>query len=354
MTQKKQAGEQRRLKPDAWRAKKRRDGLLPVTVVIPTYNRAVSLGGTLSDLMAQDYDPALLEIVVVDNSSSDNTEDIVRQAESASPFPLHYYRKENRGPAVSRNYGIEMSAGQVIAFTDSDCRIPPDWVSKGVGNLAQGVGFVAGPVRPVNNPQRLPTFFAHQTDHGEEDYRYATANVFYPREVISKFGGFNERYGTYPWGTPVGGEDTELAWRVKRAGYRAVFAPDNPVYHEATDMTAIAWLLEPMRAQILPHLVKQYPELREKLWCRYFNTRSDALFCLAVAGLLAAASMKRPAPLLLVLPWIWNERSMVERDMANPRRWWRMPVKYALTGARQVVQTSALLVSSVRYRTPVL
>jgi GT2 family glycosyltransferase len=295
-----------------------------------------------------------MEILVVDNSSTDGTEAVVENATRAAPFPVSYFRKENKGPAASRNYGIARAQGDVFAFTDSDCRMDSTWVSTAIAHLMQDVGLVAGPVRPVNNPDRLPGFFAHQTDHSTEDFVYPTANVFYRREVIERVGGFHEGFGAYPWGTPVGGEDTDLAWRSKRAGYRSVFAVDAPVYHEATDLSLTTWLVEPVRAQIMPRLVREFPELRDGLWCRYFLSRRNAEYYLLLAGALAALARRQPGFLLLGLPWVLDLMSMVERDLPRPRRWWRMPIKYALMAERYFVESSALIVSSIRHRRPVL
>jgi glycosyltransferase involved in cell wall biosynthesis len=325
-----------------------------VTAIVPTFNRAASLGDTLRALAAQDYPAALFEIVVVDNSSTDNTEDVVESVRRASPVPVRYFRKENRGPAVSRNYAIARSSGEVLAFTDSDCQMPADWIRTGIANLREGVGFVAGPVLPINHPDRIPSFFAHQIDHGREDFIYATANVFYRRNIIETLGGFNETFGAYPWGTPVGGEDTDLAWRVKRAGFGSVFVPENAVYHEATTLPAKTWLIEPIRAQVLPRLVRDLPELRSGLWRRYFLSRANALYDLAVIGCVVAVITRRKRLFALVLPWLWDQRSMIERDLAAPKRWWRVPFKYILMWERYTVQTLALVYASIRHRTIVL
>ncbi len=126
-----------------------------VTVIVPTYNRAASLADTLRAISAQDYPAQLLDVVVVDNSSSDNTEDVVEAARAASPFAVRYYRKENRGPAASRNYAIARSCAEVLAFTDSDCTMAPDWIRTAVAQLCDGVGLVAGPRRP-RQPHRPP------------------------------------------------------------------------------------------------------------------------------------------------------------------------------------------------------
>jgi len=322
-------------------------------MIVPTYNRAIPLADTLADLIAQDYPTEKLELVVVDNSSSDNTEEVVSACRRHARFPVSFYRKENRGPAASRNLAIRRSSGEILAFTDSDCRLASDWVRRGVQHMTGNVGLVAGPVRPRNNPDRIPGFFHHQIDHAREDAIFATANVFYRRDIVERLGGFNESYGTFPFGLPVGGEDTDLAWRVKRAGYESVFTADTAVYHEATDMRPIAWFLEPFRSQIVPKLVREFPDMRESLWARYFLSREHALFYPLIAGVAASAITRRWLPLLFAAPWFWDLRSMVARD-AHVSRWWRIPIKYGLTSVRHVVFTATAIYASIRYRTLVL
>lgn len=325
-----------------------------VTVIVPTFNRAGPLGDTLAHLSAQDYPADRVEIVVVDNSSADDTEDVVARAAARSLFPIHFYRKENRGPAASRNYAIARSAGEVIAFTDSDCTMAPDWLRKGVSLLSPGTALVAGSVRPINNPQRVPGFFYHQISHTREDYIYATANAFYRRDVVAELGGFNEHFGTYPWGMPVGGEDTDLAWRARRAGYGALFAPDLVVHHQASDLPPIAWMLEPIRSFVVPRLVRDVPEIRKGLWARYFLSRDHAFFYPLVGGMIAWSTGRRRAALLLALPWVIEQRSLISRDVRVPRRWWRIPVKLSLMAERHAVLTLTIVASSIKHRTIVL
>lgn len=325
-----------------------------VTIIVPTYNRAGPLADTLAHLSAQDYPPDRVELVVVDNSSADNTEDVVAAAAARSPFPIHFYRKDNRGPAASRNYAIERSNGEVIAFTDSDCIMTPDWLRTGVALLRPGVGVVAGTVQPINNPQRVPGFFYHQIAHTREDYIYATANAFYRRAVIAEIGGFNEHFGTYPWGMPVGGEDTDLAWRARRAGYEAVFAPRLVVSHQASNLPPIAWMLEPIRSFVLPRLVRDIPEIRDGLWNRYFLSRDHAFFYPLLGSAVAWSAGKKKTALVLALPWVIEQRSLIKRDVRNPRRWWRIPVKFGLMAERHAVLTLTIVASSIKHRTIVL
>lgn len=86
-----------------------------VSVVIPTFNRADLIGETISSALAQSY--RSFELIVVDDGSTDRTEDVVRQFEDAR---LRYIRQENRGVSAARNHGIRQARGGLIAFLDSD------------------------------------------------------------------------------------------------------------------------------------------------------------------------------------------------------------------------------------------
>jgi len=85
-----------------------------VSVVLPTYNRARWLPRTLDSILAQSYPPA--EVLVVDDGSTDDTEEIVR----SYPNTVRYLPQANAGVSAARNHGIKKSVGQWIAFADSD------------------------------------------------------------------------------------------------------------------------------------------------------------------------------------------------------------------------------------------
>jgi GT2 family glycosyltransferase len=330
-------------------------GAPSVSVVIPTYNRAFSLADTLAALAAQDYPPERLDIVVVDNSSTDDTEQVVRTAAQRSSFPVRYFRKENRGPAAARNYGIARCQGEVLAFTDSDCTVPPTWVQSAVRQFEPGVGLVTGPIRGVVHSRRRPGFFQHQIpDQAKEHPTYPSANVFYPRALVEQAGGLDERFGAFAWGPPVGGEDTYLAWQIKRAGYRSAWAEGAVVYHEATGLTALEWLGDTLRLQIVPRLVALMPEVRSGLFWRYFVGPEHPIFYLALVGGAATGVTRRRRCLFLTLPWLWLVSRAVRGDLWPPLRWPRIPVKYSLAFVRFVAVAVILLLSSIRHRRLVL
>lgn len=324
-----------------------------VSVVVPTRNRAESLRQLLEALSAQVYPSDRLEVIVVDNSSSDNTEEIVREAESWGLFPVHYLRKENDGPAASRNRGAELASGEILAFTDSDCIPGPGWLRNGVSAFEEGVGLVCGPVEPVIvSPD--DAFFSHQIYRiTREDGLYATANVFYRRDIFLGLGGFIETMRTYAWGQPVGGDDTEFGWRVRRAGHKSVFAPGAVVYHLPTRISVQSYLLQPIAAQVIPKLVAAFPELRQTcLYRGYFIHKQSATFYLLLLGLVL--SRTTPWAALLALPWLKNAWPAVKMDAWPPRRWGRAGMRLALRFESSALLSLALGSSSIKNRSLVL
>lgn len=83
-----------------------------ISVIIPTYNSAKYIKDTIESVLNQTYKD--LEIIVVDDGSTDNTKDIV------SKYQVKYIYQENKGPAAARNRGIKEAQGEYIAFLDSD------------------------------------------------------------------------------------------------------------------------------------------------------------------------------------------------------------------------------------------
>lgn len=100
-----------------------------VSVIIPTYNRAELLALTLESVLAQSY--PLLEIVVVDDGSSDHTATMMNQYSGR----VTYIRQTNQGEAVARNNGIQASTGEFLTFLDDDDLILPTKIARQVAYL---------------------------------------------------------------------------------------------------------------------------------------------------------------------------------------------------------------------------
>lgn len=91
-----------------------------ISVIIPTWNRVGLLGRAIRSVLAQD--PAPCELIVVDDGSTDDTPNVVREMAGQAAVPICLLRQENRGAAAARNRGIKAARGELIAFLDSD-----DW-----------------------------------------------------------------------------------------------------------------------------------------------------------------------------------------------------------------------------------
>ncbi|MGC4057597.1 MAG: glycosyltransferase family A protein [Chitinophagaceae bacterium] len=94
------------------------------SIVVPTYNRAALIGKTLRSLLDQSYDN--YEIIVVDDGSTDNTEEVVRSFDHPR---LRYFKKQNAERAAARNYGASKAEGEFVNFFDSDDLALPDHLS---------------------------------------------------------------------------------------------------------------------------------------------------------------------------------------------------------------------------------
>ena len=111
-----------------------------VTVVIPAYNAAATIGETISSVRAQTH--ARLEILIVDDGSSDATAEIV-QSHMASDARIRLLRKANGGVASARNLGWKEAAAELIAFVDSDDLWSADKIAKQLAALRKGGNSVA-------------------------------------------------------------------------------------------------------------------------------------------------------------------------------------------------------------------
>ncbi|MGC8785923.1 MAG: glycosyltransferase family 2 protein [Anaerolineae bacterium] len=200
------------------------------SLIIPTYNRQALLRRCLTAAITQHYSD--YEVIVVDDGSTDNTKEVVRDE-----FPQVYYirQESNRGPAAARNRGIAAATGEIIAFTDDDCLVPADFLVR----LAEGYqqypevagvgGYLEAPedVLQQNIFARFEAYVTHCVYHaGTEPYvggfecpAGGTNSMSYRREVLLEVGGFDE---TFPY---AAGEDADLKWRVAEQGYRLLYVP---------------------------------------------------------------------------------------------------------------------------------
>jgi len=117
------------------------DDMTKISVIIPTYNRANLIGKSIQSVLNQTYQD--FEIIVVDDSSTDSTEDVIKNLDDLRIIYIRH--KENKGPSAARNTGIKVANGEYIAFQDSDDEWFPEKLEKQLdlfNNSAHEVGVV--------------------------------------------------------------------------------------------------------------------------------------------------------------------------------------------------------------------
>ena len=284
-----------------------------VSVIVPARNAAAPLRRALAALSRQDFEGDL-ELIVVDDGSTDGTADVARAA-GATVVEL----PENVGSADARNAGAAVASAPVLAFTDADCEPAPEWLRAGLRAL-EGADLVQGRVEPPPGVEVGP--FDRTVWVTRESGLYETANLFVRRELFERVAGFWPllRGGSGPAGQerPPGllpakgggrfgghfGEDIWFGWRARRAGARTAFSPEALVHHEVVRRGPGALMAERTRLRHFPAITRLVPELREHFYfARFFLTRRSAAFDLALASALAAAMLRRRWPLAGALPY---------------------------------------------------
>ena len=213
-----------------------------VTLIIPTYNRARSLKRLLDSLELLDWPgPATLEVLVVDNGSTDGTQDLLA-TELAKPrkFAFAVVEEKQKGKASALNSGLRSAKGEVIVVIDDDVVVHPLCLTKHL-EAYRLTNFYAiqGPILPgvdVNgnpaSPDKLREYNIPHIDYGEQicEIRGLTGtNMSFKREVFAKVGFFDARLGP---GAAGFSEDTEYSMRIRRAGFKIGYTPHAIVYHE--------------------------------------------------------------------------------------------------------------------------
>ena len=203
-----------------------------ISIVVPTYQRAERLTACLDALRGQDVGVPY-EVVVVDDGSPDPVPPALAEARG-NAMSIRLLRQDNAGPAAARNKGAAAARGDLLAFTDDDCRPAPGWLAalldahRAAPDALLGghtVNGVAGN-RFSEASQDLIAFL-----EAEDRQYFASNNIACARSLFQAGGGFAD-------GFPLaGGEDREFGLRWTDAGRPLVFVPDALVAHHH-DLTA--------------------------------------------------------------------------------------------------------------------
>ncbi len=211
-----------------------------VSVVVASYNGARTLKACLGSLARLNYPD--YEVILVDDGSTDSTPEIVRAYQN-----VRYIRHEaNLGLGTARNTGIGAATGEIIAFTDADCRVDEDWLYHLAGVLVRdGFAGVGGPNIPPPEDSPIATVVmaspggpAHVLLTDREAEHVPGCNMAFYKSALLAVGSFDPVFRE-------AGDDVDLCWRLRQAGLKIGFSPAGFVWHHR-------------RATIRDYLKQQY------------------------------------------------------------------------------------------------
>jgi len=204
-----------------------------ISVIIPTFNNRAALLRTLGTLFKQTLPPEKYEIVVLDDGSTDGTEEMVRAL--ASPVAITYARQENRGRAAARNAGSRLAHGQILLYLDSDILASPDLLEQHYQHYEENGNAIGVQGRTLVHPESKVTPFMRTKELFPDltrrkrtnlsPYHFITRNVSIRAADLWAVGGFDESFPGYGW------EDIELGLRLHANGVRLYYDPSAIGYH---------------------------------------------------------------------------------------------------------------------------
>jgi glycosyltransferase involved in cell wall biosynthesis len=218
-----------------------------VSVVVASYNGDRTLKACLESLQRLNYSD--YEVILVDDGSTDSTRQIAAnyldrwserprepgresRVDHNRPRLISIRHEQNLGLSAARNTGLAAATGEIIAFTDSDCRADGDWLYYLVGDLLNG------PFAGVGGPNLLPPDDSHiaaavmvspggpahvmLTDRQAE--HIPGCNMAFYKWALLEIGGFDPVFRQ-------AGDDVDICWRLEEAGYKIGFSPAAFVWH---------------------------------------------------------------------------------------------------------------------------
>ena len=196
-----------------------------VSVVVASFNGVRTLKICLDSLTRLNYPD--YEVILVDDGSYDTTPQV------ASLFPsVRYFAQSHQGLSVARNTGIAAAEGEIVAFTDSDCRADEDWLYYLVGDLLNSrfTGIGGHNFLP---PEDSLTAAVVQVSPGGPAHVMLTdriaehipgCNMAFYKWALNEIGGFDPIFRK-------AGDDVDVCWRLQQRGYKIGFSPGGFVWH---------------------------------------------------------------------------------------------------------------------------
>jgi GT2 family glycosyltransferase len=267
-----------------------------IAVAVPSHDRPLRLRWLLNALAEQTLSAERWEVIVSHDSAGAETEELLRTHPLALSGQLRSlpFEPGSAGPGRKRNAAWQSTQASLIAFTDDDCRPPPQWLELALAaarrHPAAIIQGATGPdIEEANIGRHAP--WAHSVSVWPPQPWAQTCNIVYPRAVLEATGGFPEDM--------YGGEDTALAERARERGVDYVAAPEVVTWHAIEETSLLGAIRIAWRWRDMPLLIRRHPRLRQEFPMYFFYTRQHVWLPLAALGV-SQMRRTRLASLLLI------------------------------------------------------
>ncbi len=225
-----------------------------VSVIVPTHRRREMLRRLLESLCRLSYPRDRYEIVVVgDMSFDDGTEQMVKSFSLPAALGLQFVKSSAAAPSAKRNMGLRYAKGGIVGFTDDDCIVHEDWITRAVSRFSdESTAGVYGQTG-IPCPSKPGPSYYHATGLARPGYQ--TCNIFYRKAVVEEVGGFDERF------MASCREDSDLAFTLLEKGHVISFEPEVVVDHPVREGEPWDLIKSARRGCWDPLLFKKHPRL---------------------------------------------------------------------------------------------
>jgi GT2 family glycosyltransferase len=316
-----------------------------VSVVVASHGRPDRLRTLLDSLAEQTLPADLWEVVVVHTYAAGVAAAVLEDHGLARAGRLRHRAvgATDARPSIQRNAGCRIASGELIAFVDDDCRAAPEWLERLVAAADANAGaIVQGATEPEPRELHLfehPHFGALRIEPPSREAQ--TCNILYPRALLERVGGFDER--------AITGEDIDLSIRARAEGAELVGEPGAVVYHAIVALSLIEKIRSQYKWQHLAYVVRKHPQLRE--WCAMGIWWKDEHWGAVLALAALAGARRRPWLLAGLYPYVRIERYRHGRGKRQQLRSMReLPAHWIV----ELAEVGTFVAGSVRYRTLLL
>lgn len=217
---------------------------MTISIIIPTYNRADSLDITIKSFIEQNFPKEDLELIIVDNNSSDNTKQVIYEWIKKSDININYLFEARQGVHYARNTASLVAKGELLYFTDDDMLADPNLLKELVKvfeNSENNIGSATGKVLPkweILPPKWILKYcvngilslldLGNETIIKNDDIGVYSCHQAIPKDIFLKSGGFNPENTAGIW---IGDGETGLNIKIKNLGYKFAYCGKSVIYH---------------------------------------------------------------------------------------------------------------------------